>query len=90
MWRTAKQGGLEHVCNLLDFARSPHHPVQNSKLAHRSWGLVQHSRIALPAGRVLHFVVTNERFVNDQEADKPLTNEHLEPWSMRGPVELQP
>ena len=43
-----------------------------------------------PAGRVLHFVLTNEEFVTDREADKLLTNEQLEPWSMRGPAKLQP
>jgi hypothetical protein len=55
-------------------------------VAHLSCGLTHLGEIAYRAGRVLHFDPGREKFIGDAEADKMLTKEYREPWSVPDPV----
>ena len=72
--------------NFLDCVRSREQPIANAEIAHLSCGLVHLGEIAYRVGRVLHFDPEKEQFLNDPEADKLLTKEYREPWSMPDPI----
>ena len=80
------RGHPEHMYNFLDCVRSREQPVANAEVAHLSCGLVHLGEIAYRVGRVLHFDPEKEQFRDDAEADKLLTKEYREPWSMPDPV----
>ena len=80
------RGHPEHMYNFLDCVRSREQPVANAEVAHLSCGLVHLGEIAYRVGRVLHFDPEKEQFLDDAEADKLLTKEYREPWSMPDPV----
>ena len=61
-------------------------PIANAEVAHLSCGLTHLGEIAYRAGRVLHFDPEKEKFINDAGADKMLTKEYREPWSVPDPV----
>ena len=79
-------GHPEHMDNFLDCVRSRDQPVANAEVAHLSCGLVHLGEIAYRVGRVLHFDPEQEQFLGDADADKLLTKEYREPWSMPDPV----
>ncbi len=79
-------GHPEHMYNFLDCVRSREQPIANAEIAHLSCGLVHLGEIAYRVGRVLHFDPEKEQFLNDPEADKLLTKEYREPWSMPDPI----
>ena len=72
--------------NFLDCVRSRKQPNANAEVARLSCGLVHLGEIAYRAGRVLHFDPDKGRFIDDQGADKLLTKEYREPWSIPDPV----
>ena len=80
------RGHPEHMHNFLDCVRSREQPVANAEVAHFSCGLVHLGEIAYRVGRVLHFDPEKEQFLDDTEADKLLTKEYREPWSIPDPV----
>ncbi len=79
-------GHPEHMYNFLDCVKTREQPVANAEVAHLSCGLIHLGEAAYRAGRVLHFDPGRERFVGDPDADKLLTKEYREPWSMPDPV----
>ena len=80
------RGHPEHMHNFLDCVRSREQPAANAEVAHLSCGLVHLGEIAYRVGRVLDFDPQSEVFVDDPEADKLLTKEYREPWSVPDPV----
>ena len=80
------RGHPEHMYDFLDCVRTRKQPVANAEVAHLSCGLTHLGEIAYRAGRVLHFDPGREKFIGDAEADKMLTKEYREPWSVPDPV----
>ncbi len=80
------RGHPEHMYNFLDCVRSRKQPAANAEVAHLSCGLTHLGEIAYRIGRVLHFDPDREKFIGDAEADKMLTKEYREPWSVPDPV----
>ncbi len=79
-------GHPEHMYNFLDCVRSREQPIANAETAHLSCGLIHLGEIAYRVGRVLHFDPGKEQLLDDPEANKLLTKEYREPWSMPDPV----
>ena len=84
--RGGPRGHPEHMYDFLDCVRTRKQPVANAEVAHLSCGLTHLGEIAYRAGRVLHFDPQKEKFINDAGADKMLTKEYREPWSVPDPV----
>ncbi len=80
------RGHPEHLHDFLDCVRTRQRPAADAEVAHLTCGLVHLGEIAYRAGRVLDFDPEAEHFVGDPEADKLLTKQYREPWSMPDPV----
>ncbi|MDA1314428.1 MAG: Gfo/Idh/MocA family oxidoreductase [Acidobacteria bacterium] len=79
-------GHPEHMYDFIDCVRSRKQPVAHAEVAHLSCGLTHLGEIAYRVRRVLEFDPQREKFIGDAEADKMLTKEYREPWSVPDPV----
>ena len=79
-------GHPDHMNNFLDCVKSREQPVANAEVAHLSCGLIHLGEIAYRVGRVLQFDPRAEKFLDDPDADRLLTKDYREPWTMPDPV----
>ena len=79
-------GHPEHMYNFLDCVKSREQPIAHAEVAHLSCGLPHLGEITYRTSGVTHFDPKTEKFIDNPEADKLLTKEYREPWSMPDPV----
>lgn len=69
-----------HMRNFLECMRSRKAPITPVEVGHRSNSICLLTNIAMRLGRKLRWDPQQERFINDQEADKMLDYPHRKPW----------
>ena len=79
-------GHPQHMYNFLDCVKSRKQPIAHADVAHLSCGLPHLGEITYRTSGVAHFDPKTERFIDNPEADKLLTKEYREPWTMPDPV----
>jgi predicted dehydrogenase len=83
-----RRAGGNHFANFIDAVRAHDTSIQNGPVetAHYSSGIAHLGNISYRLGRTLSFDPEKEKFVNDPEADKMLTRDYREPFTI--PTEL--
>jgi predicted dehydrogenase len=81
-----KSGGSDqhypHVLNFLDCVRTRQRPISDVGIAHRSTAVCHLGNIALLAGRKLYWDGKNEKFDDDEPANRLLTRAYRPPWDL--------
>jgi predicted dehydrogenase len=72
----------DHAGNFLDCVKSRRAPVSSIESAVRTDTVCHLSDIAMRLGRRLHWDNKNERFANDEEANRMLTRSMRSPWHL--------
>ena len=71
---------LDHMRNFLDCVKSREEPVANPRVMHHSMCTVHAANICMWLERDLEYDPENERFVNDDEANRLLARAQRAPW----------
>ena len=76
------RGHPQHLLNFLDCVRTRRQPTAPALQAHRTCALVHLGEAAYRAGKVLEFDPESETITNDSDANRFLTKEYRQPWSL--------
>ena len=76
------RGHPQHLLNFLDCVRTRKQPTAPALQAHRSCALVHLGEAAYRAGKVLELDPESETITNDSDANRFLTKDYREPWSL--------
>lgn len=72
----------DHKANFLDCIRTRKDPIANVEVGHRSASLCHLGNIAQITGRKLEWDPDNEKFLNDEVANKYLAERVRSPWNL--------
>ena len=72
----------DHHNNFFDAVRTRKRPAAEIEQGHRSTSAVLLAGVALKIGRKLHWDGTNERFIDDTQADRHLMRTYRSPWQI--------
>lgn len=78
--QTEPQNAEKHVANFLDCVRNDRKPNGEIELGHLSSSLCHLGNIATRLGRSLKFDPKQERFIDDDEANRLVSREYREHW----------
>ena len=76
------RGHPQHLLNFLDCVRTRKQPSAPAQQVHSTCALVHLGEAAYRAGGVLEFDPESETITNDSDANRFLTKEYREPWSL--------
>jgi hypothetical protein len=71
-----------HHRNFLDCVKTLSLPISNAEVSHRSVTTCHAGNICLRLGRKLRWDPDNERFLNDDMANRMLVRTMRSPWSL--------
>jgi predicted dehydrogenase len=71
-----------HVRNFLDCVKSRQQPVENLEVGHHISTVAHLGNIALRSGKKILWDAANERVTNDAEANRLVSVNYREPWSL--------
>jgi len=74
----------EHHGNWLDCVKSRKQPIAPVEVGHRSCSTCIVHSIAMKTKRILYWNATDERFINDDEANGLLNRPHRAPYTIKG------
>ena len=84
--RTKDGGGAifiaDHVRNFLDSVKSRKDPIEPVEVGHRTATICHIGNMCLQLNRKLQWDPENERFVNDDEADRMMSRPMRAPWNI--------
>jgi len=72
----------QHKQDFLDCVRSRKNPIAPVEVAHRSCSICVLGHIAMKTGRKLKWDPQQERFTNDEAANRMLSRPGREPWNV--------